>query len=324
MQFRLEKMRGFAGRESREMQTGSGERFDLLRRISAMLEPLMMVLGILFLLLLLTLYADLPVEIIREAYIDEIIQIIWLVFLTDFILRFVIAPVKSEYLKRNWLIGLSLAIPFIRPLHVFRFMYAFHGFTLVAFLGAADRSLRALRRITRGRVFLYMIVVTAGVILAGAVGVQYFEREDPASPITGLSDAIWWSATLVTTLTHELDVLSTEARLIAFALRLYGLNVFCFFMASIASYLIGVDSSFSRIKEGEGEQVDPVHAELRLLRAELNEMRALLAVQPAKAAAEEGETHSGQQASEQVRITDRTRLPVPPRPPGPDGSYPLR
>jgi voltage-gated potassium channel len=258
--------------------------FALLTQLSAVLEPLMMVLGIVFLFLMLTYYAELPWEPLREGYIDEALQIIWAIFVADFLLRLFVAPVRMEYLRRNWLIGLSLAIPFIRPLQVFQAMQAMHGLTVLTFLGAADRSLRAVRIITRGRVFLYMIFVTAGVVVAGGVGVHYFDAIHADSPVADLSEAIWWSATVVTTLSHEIDVISTEARLIAFGLRLYGLNVFCFFMASIASYLIGVDGSFSRLKEEAA--ADPLEDEIRMMRAELNELRRMLAIRSPDATAE--------------------------------------
>ena len=272
-------MKDLTSQESQGSQTVPGARIELLTHVSQLLEPLMMVLGILFMVLLLWMYAELPHELIRAEHLDEAMQLIWVIFVGDFVLRYVVAPDKATYLRRNWLIGLSLMIPFIRPLQAFRFLQAFHGFTLVAFLGAVNRTLRALRIITRGRAFLYMVIVTVGVILVGAVGVRYFDGDMPNSEVSSLSDAIWWSATLVTTLTHELDVESTEARLIAFGLRLYGLNVFCFFMASIASYLIGVDASYSRLKEEE-EEVDPVQEEIRMLRAELRDIRQFLATGP--------------------------------------------
>lgn len=284
--FRVGKVKELTNLNDERPQTIRRARFELLHHLSTVLEPVMMVLGIVFMLLLLTLYAELPVEIVRPEYVDEAIQIIWTIFVADFLLRLFVAPVRLDYLRSNWLIGLSLAIPFIRPLHLLSAFQALHGLTALAFLGAANRSLRALRTITRGRVFVYMMVVTVGVILAGGVGVHYFDGIHPQSPVKDLSEAIWWSATLVTTLNHEVEVISTEARLIAFGLRLYGLNVFCFFMASIASYMIGVDGSFARMQDDAA--VDPLQVEIRLLRSELNDIKQLLSAHQANGTADHG------------------------------------
>lgn len=252
-------------------------RFELLRHVSALLEPVMIALGIVFLALLLMEYASVPLDIFGVDHLPDALQIIWLIFVVDFLIRFAIAPAKTAYLRSNWLIGLSLAVPLIRPLHMFRAVHALQGLSLIGFLGAVNRSLRALRHISRGRISLYMVLVTLVIILIGGVGVLFFDSEHTESPIQTLPEALWWSATLVTTLNHELDVISTEARLIAFGLRLYGLNVFCFFMASVASYLIGVDGSFSK-PAGDAPEA-ALRDELSQLRSELAEVRTLLATQ---------------------------------------------
>jgi voltage-gated potassium channel len=258
-------------------------RFELLHHVSALLEPVMTALGIVFLALLLMEYASVPLEVFGVDHLVDALGMIWLIFAADFLIRFLIAPVKRDFLRSNWLIGLSLAVPLIRPLHIFRAAHALQGLSLVGFLGAVNRSLRALRHIARGRISLYMVLVTLVIILIGGVGVLYFDRDYPESPVQSLTESLWWSATLVTTLNHEMDVVSTEAKLIAFGLRLYGLNVFCFFMASVASYLIGVDGSFSKPAEEKPE--DALRDEVRELRAELREVHALLAARTVEAGA---------------------------------------
>lgn len=47
-------------------------------------------------------------------------NVIWGLFILDFLLALSIAPDKSEYLKRNWLTVLSLLLPALRILRVFR------------------------------------------------------------------------------------------------------------------------------------------------------------------------------------------------------------
>lgn len=251
------------------------ERFELLANVSSFLEPIMVGLGIVFLGLLLMEFAGVPLTVLGENRMADVMQAIWIIFLGDFLLRFTIAPGKLMFLRSNWLGALSLALPFLRPLRAFRAARALRGFSLVRLLGGINRGMRALRAITRGSLMLYVAALTFAVVFAGAVGVRFFDRGYPESPVQTFPDAIWWSATLVTTISSELHVVSQEARVIAFLQRLYALSIFGYITASIASYLIGVDS-FEDRKRSEAIDRELVN-EVRRLRAELAELRETVA-----------------------------------------------
>lgn len=250
-----------------------GERFELLYHVSSLLEPAMVGLGIVFLVLLLMDFASIPLTILGEDRLGDVLQWIWVVFLVDFLLRFVIAPEKVDFLRKNWLGAFSLALPFLRPLRIFRLARVVRGTSLVRLLGGINRGMRVLRRITRGRQFAFVGGLTLFVVLAGAVGVRYFDRGYPDSPVRTFGDALWWSSTLVTTVNSELYVVSTEARVIALLQRLYALSIFGYITASIASYLIGADAS----AQGDSEREAVLREEVRALRRELASVRVALA-----------------------------------------------
>ncbi len=258
------------GREQRERDTWR-ERFELLVHLSTMLEPVMVGLGIVFLGLLLMEFAGTPLVLFGENRMADVMQAIWVIFLGDFLLRLFIAPDKIMFLRSNVLGALSLALPFLRPLRAFRAARALRGFSLVRLLGGINRGMRALRRITRGSLMLYVGALTVAVVFAGAVGVMHFDRGYPESPVSSFEDALWWSATLVTTMNSELHVVSGEARVIALLQRLYALSVFGYITASIASYLIGVDASEERRRDAasQGELLE----EIRRLHGEIAEIR---------------------------------------------------
>lgn len=256
--------------ESRTKETWQ-ERFELLANVSSLLEPIMVGLGIVFLGLLLMEFAGVPLVLFGQDRMADVMQAIWLIFLGDFVLRILIAPDKVRFLRSNVLGALSLVLPFLRPLRAFRAARALRGFSLVRLLGGINRGMRALRRITRGSLMLYVAALTAAVVFAGAVGVMHFDRGYPESPVRSFDDALWWSATLVTTMNSELHVVSGEARLIALLQRLFALSVFGYITASIASYLIGVDASEERQRESSAQQ-ELAH-ELRRLSAEIERMR---------------------------------------------------
>ncbi len=85
------------------------ERYELLRRLEDSLETPMLILAFVWLALLV-------VELVwGESLLFEIIgTIIWVIFILDFAVEFVLAPHKVAYLKRNWLIAMSLLIPALR------------------------------------------------------------------------------------------------------------------------------------------------------------------------------------------------------------------
>ena len=72
--------------------------------------------------------------------------IIWVIFILDFAVAFVLAPHKIAYLKNNWLTALSLLVPALR---LFRFSRVFRLFRL-ARMGRSLRLLRVVSSLNRG------------------------------------------------------------------------------------------------------------------------------------------------------------------------------
>ncbi|HXK37172.1 MAG TPA: potassium channel protein, partial [Candidatus Paceibacterota bacterium] len=91
------------------------ERYELLQRLDDWLETPMLILAFAWLALLVG-------ELIwGESLSFEIIgTIIWVVFILNFAVEFVLAPHKVAYLKSNWLLAISLLIPALRIFRVFR------------------------------------------------------------------------------------------------------------------------------------------------------------------------------------------------------------
>jgi hypothetical protein len=68
---------------------------------------------------------------------------IWAAFLVDFALRLLLAPRKLAFLRRNWLLAISLAVPalrFVRALRVLQVARGARGLRLVRILAWVRRS----------------------------------------------------------------------------------------------------------------------------------------------------------------------------------------
>jgi voltage-gated potassium channel len=79
-------------------------------------------------------------------------------------------------------------------------------------------------------------------VLIGAAAGYVLEAGAPDAPITGFGDALWWSAALVTTVGSELYPVTAPGRVLGIVLMLYAVGVFSYFIASIASVLVGLDA----------------------------------------------------------------------------------
>lgn len=199
---------------------------------------------------------------------------IWIVFLAEFALRFVLAPEKGRFLRRNWLVALALAVPALRIFRGLAFLRAaraLRGARLVRIVGTANRSMNALKATLRRRGFGYVLGLTLLVVALGAAGMMSFE---PARELEGgfasYGHALWWTGMLVATIGTDFWPATAEGRVLALLLSVYGLAVFGYIAAAFASFFIGRDA------ESAGGEVAG-SAELKALAAEVAALRRLLA-----------------------------------------------
>jgi voltage-gated potassium channel len=252
------------------------ERWELLGHLQGLLEPVMVALGLAFLILLVIDFADLALSFQQRLWLDWALTTIWVAFVVDFLLRLVIAPSKSAFLRANWLSAASLALPFLRPLRALQAVRAARSLSLVRLLGGANRGMRVLQRVTAGRTLAYVGALTILVTLLGAVGVLFFDRYAAGATIQTFGDALWWSAAMVTTINNEKYAVTAEGRVIAILLRVFAVSVFGFITASIASYLIGRQAEAQVPVEGNGPVLEEHLTALRKEQAALRQEVAAL------------------------------------------------
>lgn len=253
------------------------ERFELLDHLQTLLEPLMVALGVVFLVLLLIDFTDPGLSTGQRLWLDRATTTIWIAFLIDFGVRFFVAPSKTSFLRDNWLSAVSLALPFLRPLRALRALRglralrAVRSLSLVRLVGGVNRGMRLLRQVTRGRQVVYVAALTLFVVLAGAAGALFFDRGLAEAPIQNFGDALWWSAALVTTVNAEKYVVSPEARIVGVLMRLYAVSVFGLVTAAIASYFVGRDAEARGAVGGHGDPTPST--EIAGLRSEVASLR---------------------------------------------------
>lgn len=247
----------------------------LQARVTAWLDIVLSVLAIvLVVLIVLELAVALPAPWAGRV-VDAQLGI-WAVFVAAFVFELAIAPDRGRYLRSHWLVALSLLIPALRvfrvanAVRVLRAGRAVRTLQLARVSTSVRRSALALRDLVRVSQFGYVLLLTVLLTVTSAGTALAFERGADDASISNLGDALWWASAVVTTVNSPLEPVTLEGRLIAFALRVFGLAVVGYLTARVAVYFIGS-------REAPGDEADRgVSDEVRALREEVQRLTALI------------------------------------------------
>jgi voltage-gated potassium channel len=214
-------------------------RFQILVKIERRLEGPLILLGFVWLILIL-------VELVWgvNKTLEYISVGIWLIFILDFLVKLILAPEKLRFLKTNWLTILSLVIPALRVFRLARLVRVLRGLRsvrLVRLITSFNRSIKSLAATMQRMAFGYVMALVAMVTLGGAAGMHAFEREHEG--FRSYSESLWWTAMRVITAGTQYDPVTSEGRVLAFLIAVFGYAVFGYITATIASYFIGKDVS---------------------------------------------------------------------------------
>ncbi len=250
-------------------------RMKRLHRFEEFLELPVTVLGILWLILIvLELVAGLgPV-------LNAVVYVIWGIFIIDFLVRFLLAPQKIQFMKKNWLTALSLVIPAFRVFRVLRLfrivrlLRAGRGsIRLVRLVASLNRGMRVLRKTMRRRGFRYVVILTVIMTLVGAAGMYAFEQESAGGEgFESFGDALWWTAMIMTTLGSASWPVTVGGRILAFLLALYGFGIFGYLTAVIATFLIGRDAESDETEIAGMQSVESLKEDIAALRKEIRDL----------------------------------------------------
>ena len=205
---------------------------------------------------------------------------IWIIFIVEFLVRFALAPKKLPFLKANWLTLIALAVPALRifrALRVVRVARGLRGLRLVRIVGTANRSMRALQATLARRGFGYVAGLTAAVVGLGAAGMLNFENvREVENGFTSYGHALWWTGMLIASIGSDFWPQTTEGRMLAMLLSIYGLAMFGYITATFASFFVGRDAE---------ESAGPVagNKDMKRLIKEVEALRMELARSPARA-----------------------------------------
>ena len=272
------------------------ERWELLDHINTLTDKPMVALSFVWLLLIIVGFTH---GLSRTLQI--ISDIIWALFVLDFVLEIIIAPHRRAYLRAHWLTAISLLIPALRMLRILqairllRVLLATRPLDLVRVVGSLNRGMGAVARTVGRRGVAYVAAVTVIVTFVGAAGMYAFESP-AALRASGLSqaaangaglhsygEAVWWTAMIMTTMGSEYWPKTPEGRILTWLLAVYAFAVFGYLTATIASYFIGQDTASAAATGDAGSQPDmaALQSEIAALRQDMASLLARLDASPA-------------------------------------------
>lgn len=213
------------------------QRNAVLMRLNQLLEGPMTFLGFIWLALLL-------VELTKglSPTLEFISIVIWVIFILDFLVKLVLAPHKSKFLKKNWLTVISLFIPALRIVRftrIFRVVRGLSGVRLVKVVASLNRGMKSMAATMKRRGLKYVVLLTMVVILGGAAGMYGFEN---GHGLKSYWEAVWWTAMLITSLGSEYWPQTGEGKTLCLLLAIYGFCVFGYITATLASFFVGRDA----------------------------------------------------------------------------------
>jgi voltage-gated potassium channel len=253
------------------------ERWELVHHLHALTEGPMIAFSFVWLALLI-------IDFTRGLgpSLQAVSNIIWGLFIADFVLGLLIAPNRLTYVRHNWLTALALLLPalrvvrLVRAFRLLRAARAARSVALVRLLTTINRGMRVLGRTVGRRGIGYLVALTVIVTLTGAAGMRYFEAPatvgQASAGLTSYGEALWWTAMLMTTVGGDYAPRTAEGRLLAWLLALYALGVFSYLTATVASHFIGQDAA--PVTDSNAEDAARLAEEVTQLRTEIAAFRA--------------------------------------------------
>ena len=164
---------------------------------------------------------------------------VWAAFAIDFTVRIYLAEARVVYARRHWYDVALIVLPMLRPLRLLR---------LLAFARVLNRTAASS---LVGRVSTYVFGTAVMSALLAAIAILDAEQDASGANITTFGDALWWSATTVTTVGYgDFYPVTLAGRLIAVALMIVGIATVGAVIASLTAWIV------SQVEAGKADVGD--------------------------------------------------------------------
>jgi len=209
--------------------------------------------------------ADYSVDVLARPHgtAHTVVQLIeWVVvalFAIDYVARLVLAHDRRRWFVRHLFDLAIVTLPWFRPLRLIR---------LVVLVGALQK---AAGNAIRGRVVVYTVGGALLLVYVASLAMLEAERDQPGSHIKTFPQALWWSATTITTVGYgDVAPVTFAGRLIAVLLMLGAIGLVGSITATMASWIVQRVGEEDTLSDAVTiAHIDELRAEIRALTHEV-------------------------------------------------------
>jgi len=173
-----------------------------------------------------------PVSSLIKTICLTVNYVTWATFAVDYLIQMKLAPDNKAYFKGHILELILVVVPFFRPLRALRALV----FTTQAGYRSRQALIKSLPLVMTGAAVLMIIIMGAAVL--------DIERTAPGSNIHTPMDALWWGLVTITTIGYgDKFPVTTEGRLVAGVLIIFGVAVISTLTASFVAWILSHEES---------------------------------------------------------------------------------
>ncbi|KZL06148.1 ion transporter [Pseudovibrio sp. Ad26] len=193
------------------------------------------------------------------------------IFFIDFLIRFIKAERKVDFMKWGW-IDLVSSIPLVDPL---RYGRVIRLFRIIRAIRASHTIVRYIYNKRTNSVLTLVFISSILIVILAAIAVLQVEKNAEGANILTLRNAIWWAFVTITTVGYgDFFPVSPVGRVIAAFLMTVGVGMFASLTGTIVANLF-----INENKETDTKDLQALEAKLDALHVELAEMRRELSKQ---------------------------------------------
>jgi voltage-gated potassium channel len=193
----------------------------------------MLIISVLFLLVILVpvVFTSLPLSVRNTLTVIE--TILWIVFVVDYLVRFLLAPKRWRFFWTHIPELLVISVPVLRPLRSLQVL------RLLRLGGVGTVANRLAQRSLQGHAVLLVSAITLILVLTVAGIALIFERGNPHATITSYPEALWWALSTVTTVGYgDIYPVTSGGRLAGLLLMLAGISLAGIITAAVAAWFV--------------------------------------------------------------------------------------
>ena len=172
--------------------------------------------------------------------LSNVAYFIWIVFVIDYVTRFIISNNKKFFIKNN-VIDLISIIPFhtiyvyisnLSNFHIGKYVILLKLVMALRILAIIKRSNSNFYRLIRTNNFSYTLFIAVIIILLSSISMSYFEH-------WSIGDSLWWSIVTVTTVGYGYICPKTfSGRIVASILMIFGIGFIGSLTSTLSTYFI--------------------------------------------------------------------------------------